>query len=439
MEGFEQTPPEGLWEAVEARLPRRRAAAFPWWWALAGAAAALLTVVLIWNPAPRVQADAVAVVDIVDQPSEVPGQPEPSEPVPVIDAEDVAPQPSGEEPVSHYVSAPKFSAVPSVSDNSDNSDNSGNAVNAEADDSKTDAADAQPDESVVDESAADESAAGETQPDKSDVADTEPDGHDAADIHQGKQDSSPESDITTTPPFDNIVPQPTVRRSKPSMSAKLIAGGLPGSASHSFNGYGVTAASTGKAVMANQSASLAPAAILSRNKPSSTDVSHSVALRVGALFNYSFSEHWGVETGLQLTNLQTRTKTTTGSVTSATDKTISYIGLPLMVVYTPLRFERLSLYTSAGPMFEYGFRSFGKQENYLGSEKVEETKFTGKESDAVFSLGLNLGAQWMVTDFGGLFLQPGLSWHLVGDGNTETFYTEHPLSFSVSAGFRFLF
>lgn len=436
MEGFEQTPPEGLWEAVEARLPRRRAAAFPWWWALAGAAAALLTVVLIWNPAPRVQADAVAVVDIVDQPSEVPGQPEPSEPVPVIDAEDVAPQPSGEEPVSHYVSAPKFSAVPSVSDNSDNS---GNAVNAEADDSKTDAADAQPVESVVDESAADESAAGETQPDKSDVADTEPDGHDAADIHKGKQDSSPESDITTPPPFDNIVPQPTVRRSKPSMSAKLIAGGLPGSASHSFNGYGVTAASTGKAVMANQSASLAPAAILSRNKPSSTDVSHSVALRVGALFNYSFSEHWGVETGLQLTNLQTRTKTTTGSVTSATDKTISYIGLPLMVVYTPLRFERLSLYTSAGPMFEYGFRSFGKQENYLGSEKVEETKFTGKESDAVFSLGLNLGAQWMVADFGGLFLQPGLSWHLVGDGSTETFYTEHPLSFSVSAGFRFLF
>ena len=160
---------------------------------------------------------------------------------------------------------------------------------------------------------------------------------------------------------------------------------------------------------------------------------------MGALFNYSFSEHWGVETGLQLTNLQTRTKTTTGSVTSATDKTISYIGLPLMVVYTPLRFERLSIYTSAGPMFEYGFRSFGKQENYLGSEKVEETKFTGKESDAVFSLGLNLGAQWMVTDFGGLFLQPGLSWHLVGDGNTETFYTEHPLSFSVSAGFRFLF
>ena len=424
MEGFEQTPPEGLWEAVESGLPRRRAAAFPWWWALAGAAAALLTVVLIWNPAPRVQADAVTVVDIVDQLSEVPGQPAPSEPVPVIDAEDVAPQPSGEGPVSHYVSAPKFSAVPSVSDNSDN------AVNAEADDSKTDAADAQPDESAVaDESAADESAAEERQPDKSDSTNNQ----------QGKQETMPKEDIATPQPFDNIVPQPTVRRSKPSMSAKLIAGGLPGSASHSFNGYGVTAASTGKAVMANQSVSSAPAAILSRNKPSTTDVSHSVALRVGALFNYSFTEHWGVETGLQLTNLQTRTKTTTGAVTSATDKTISYIGLPLMVVYTPLRFERLSLYTSAGPMFEYGFRSFGKQENYLGSEKVEETKFTGKESDAVFSLGLNLGAQWMVTDFGGLFLQPGLSWHLVGDGNTETFYTEHPLSFSVSAGFRFLF
>ena len=46
MEDFSMTPPEGLWEAVEARVQRPRAG-FPWWWALAGVAAVAAAAVLI--------------------------------------------------------------------------------------------------------------------------------------------------------------------------------------------------------------------------------------------------------------------------------------------------------------------------------------------------------------------------------------------------------
>ena len=46
---YGQTPPEGLWEAVDAKV-RKPSASFPWWWALAGAAAAVAAVLLVVRP-----------------------------------------------------------------------------------------------------------------------------------------------------------------------------------------------------------------------------------------------------------------------------------------------------------------------------------------------------------------------------------------------------
>ena len=86
-----------------------------------------------------------------------------------------------------------------------------------------------------------------------------------------------------------------------------------------------------------------------------------------------------------------------------------------------------------------GVRSFGTVESYIGEEQVGREKIGNKESDAIFSVGLNIGAQWQLADFGGLFVQPGVSWHMAGEGNTESFYTKHPLAFSLAAGFRFTF
>ena len=377
MEGYEQTPPEGLWEAVEAGIPVRRTA-FPWMWALAGVAAVALAVVLLWRPESAPAGPALAEAEKVE----------------IVTASDM---------------------------------DSSNSV----------AADAIPEPTVEAEHAVEAEPTVEAEP----AAEVAPEANPAVEAQESPETTeSPETPETpgvtesdvADKQFVTSFPSDPRPKSRPRLTASLVAGSVPGNITTTQAGYGIATAGV-------RSARMAPAALLSRNKPSETETRHSVALRVGAMFNLAFTEHWGVETGLQFTNLQTQTKSVSGSITAVKDKTVSYVGLPLLAVYTPFRLDRFSLYASAGPVFEYGFRSFGKDETYMGGERTAQVPFSGKESDFAFSLGLNIGAQWMVSTAGAIFVQPGLSWHMAGDGGLETFYTAHPLSFGVTAGVRFGF
>lgn len=393
MENYTQAPPEGLWEAVEAGLPVRTAG-FPWMWALAGVAAVVLAVVLLWRPAePSVKyAPAEAVSQLVPPSEEI-------LPLASLDQNDKG--------TTHLAQKDEETATIVLDD--------------------TDSVLSAP--SVI-QSDSEESYASE---DSLPLAPLGQNDKEAAPLGQTDEETAPVNQKDNTRPERiDIVRQKT---GGPVITASLIAGGIPGSAATTFDTYGMsTVANKGPA-----SVRMAPVALLSRNRPTTNEVRHSVAMRVGALFNLSFNEHWGVETGLQLSNLQTQTKSVTGDMTLVSDKTISYLGIPLLAVYTPVRMGKFAIYTSAGPMFEYGFRSFGKEETYIGKERITQDKIGGREQDAIWSLGLNLGAQWLIWDLGGLFIQPGLSWHVAGQGHNETFYTAHPVSFAISTGFRFTF
>ena len=403
MEGYEQMPPSGLWEAIEAGLPVRQAA-FPWMWALAGVAAVALAAVLIWHPAESpvtgpalAEADRIEIVDIPDEGA-----------VDAVEAADAV------APVSDMLAqAPAVKRVARPA-----------PVNPMTEETVVPAIDEQ--ETMLPDANEQEAAEPETGEPEVIVPET------------GKTEvNTPEVKVpeTVMPETNVLIPDAPVSRTKsaPRLTASLLAGGLPGSATSYSSGYGIAANA------APRSARMAMAPLLSRNKPSESESHYSVAMRVGAMFNLSFSEHWGIETGLQLTNLQNQTKSVTGSVTTIKDKTIAYVGIPVMAVWTPLRFDRFSLYASAGPMFEYGFRSLNKDETYIGSELEGAETYNAAESDAIFSVGMNIGAQWMVSEAGALFIQPGVSWHLAGAGNTETFYTQHPFAFGHTAGFRFGF
>lgn len=431
MEGYTQTPPDGLWEAVEAGLPGKRAA-FPWWWALAGAAAAVAAVFMLWNPSVPKQNALLADKDQVEiaVPEEV-DAPESVESLLVAD-ETALTEPRQARRSTGTLAASGRAASTGNAASSGNAVSYVSAASTGNSVSSGDAASSGDDVKVSPDNAMEPSG---NQDATVIVADTE-----SVDNKQIAADE-PVGGQENADPFASI-PEISVKKKKhtPVLTASLMAGGVPGGSVNNYTTYGMLSTVNNTYSYSDGGrASMALVPLLSRNKATDTEERHSVALRIGAIFNLSFSEHWGAETGLQLSNLQTQTKSVTGDMTAVTDKTISYLGIPLLAVYTPLRLDRFSLYTSAGPTFEYGFRSFGKQEHYINSEKLDEERISGKENDFILSLGLNLGAQWNVSEVGGLFVQPGLSWHLAGEGNNKTFYTEHPLSFAIAAGFRFTF
>ena len=419
MEGFAQTPPDGLWEAVEAELPREQVVFPSWVWGFAGVAAALFVVMLIWpkgNKKAGIDGDALAVVT---QEAEI---------QPVTDRDSVGLDdfqllPSASEAAISSDRAPvsRPSGISASSGKVALADNLQAGEVTAGDNSLEDAA-----SKVEDFSAGEVDASGEK--DSSISENTTP--AEQSSVGEIAESAAGDGNHAVLVPLER-----TKSAFRPNLTAAVLAGGIPGKAFDSYTSYGMANGVREGALSLKK----APVALLSRNKATRNEVNHSVALRVGAMVQLSLNEHWGVESGLQLSSLDTRTKSVTGNMTAATDKLTSYLGVPLLAVYTPFRVSRFALYASAGPMLEYGFRSVTAEESYIGSERVSSDKNTAREQEFIWSAGANIGAQWNLGDLGALFIQPGVSYHFAGESNQDSFYTAHPFCFAMSAGFRFTF
>lgn len=441
MSDFGETPPEGLWEAVEAGLPGR-GAAFPWWWALCGAAAAIAALLLVLRtsgPAPSgsLVAETQPSVDVAADGDEAA-------------AVDVAADGKVVAAVAGLAGAKEASGSESASraGASDGSASAsaavlevpggiGEALAVKSGDVGTLVAEAHTglaaEQAAGDGAAAAGAGSGAVSGDEAaSVA-----GQGSAETAQdgaGKRHSATDAG---TGFVSGGVPDIRIPKTfRPGLSASLVAGAFTGAPSHnSFTEYGgISSISSvpgiGRAV---------PFATLSRNKETETNVYYNMDLRVGLMIDISLTPAWGLESGVQLSRLGKTVSSSAGELSTSTESSVSYIGVPLLAVYTPLRVRSFSLYASAGPTYEYAYSETWKTSSSIGGVSVASDSGTDKIGASAWSLGINAGAQFRIGGVGALFLQPGLSWHFRSADAPESYYTVHPLAFTLSAGLRFEF
>ena len=408
---YTQAPPEGVWDAVEGHIAQKRTAApFPWWWALAGAAAALVALLIIVRPSSPDQSPSAgpAVAELTDTVVTPPAGIDTVLVNPAEPGNPVAPVNTGV-PVRSV--APKSSAAPMNSVAPVNSVAPGHrAVSGEA-----------VAEVVVEEPA--------TTPAAQDTTSRE-------EHYAVKDDINPREGLPDVfiPADRPLLALASPVRPRPNISL-VTSGALGAVPSNTIAEYGMS----GTMRMAS-SRSMSPVSLLSRNKSTVTDIKHRLVYRVGLLANVPLSRHWSVETGLQLSCLASDVVSTSGSMTSSTHTDMHYFGVPLMAVYTPWSGRHLSVYLSAGPSVEYGFRSSGNIREVIGNlAPVVRNIDKYVPGDFIWSVGANVGAQWAFGSFGALFVQPGVSWHIAGENSPESYYTANPVAFNLSGGFRILF
>lgn len=446
MSDFGETPPEGLWEAVEAGLPGR-GAAFPWWWALCGAAAAIAALLLVLRtsgPAPSgsLVAETQPSVDVVASGDKATDGGEAA-------AVDVAADGNVVAAVAGLAGAKEASGSESAS-GAGASDGSASASAAvlevpggidealavKSGDVGTLVAEAHTG-FAEEQAAGDGAAAG--------AGNGAVSGDEAASVAgQGSAETAQDGDGKRHSATDagtgfvsGGVPDIRIPKTfRPGLSASLVAGAFTGAPSHnSFTEYGgISSISSvpgiGRAV---------PFATLSRNKETETNVYYNMDLRVGLMIDISLTPAWGLESGAQLSRLGKTVSSSAGELSTSTESSVSYIGVPLLAVYTPLRVRSFSLYASAGPTYEYAYSETWKTSSSIGGVSVASDSGTDKIGASAWSLGINAGGQFRIGGVGALFLQPGLSWHFRSADAPESYYTVHPLAFTLSAGLRFEF
>ena len=155
--------------------------------------------------------------------------------------------------------------------------------------------------------------------------------------------------------------------------------------------------------------------------------------KAGLAIRCDFAPHLGVESGLSYGYHHSK-QSIGGEITGSYYRSyqLHYLGIPLKLDYTFLQRNRFDAYLSLGAEAE--ILAFGRITEVDGV-KVKSTAV--KEHPLQFSLLGAAGAEYRITPWMGLYVEPGLAWHLKPGGNLPNYYREHPWSFDLSIGLRF--
>ena len=437
MADYSQTPPEGLWEAVEPKVQRKAApAAFPWWWALAGAAAAVVAVLLLWPPtmtAPTVRqdlAEAAPKTDTLDDAAPVlPGIAQDGGSMEAVEQQDAVPADDAAKvsvPSGDSSKAGRRQVAPVVVEKAPV-----HQLIAETQRDATEKA-AETDNVTATDKASDTKKVSETDKfaDTKKASDTDK----SADTDKARDSNEIPENLDHHSPYEPpLLAQATPARA---VSLSFVGAGIPGGpASSTITEYGMSAAAR-----ADGTRSVNPmAALLSRNKTTTTTSNHKMTFRAGLMLNVPLSRHFSVETGLLYTILSSDITSVTGNIETLSQRSIYYMGVPVQAVWTPFSTRHFSCYLSAGPMVEFSFRTDWKTYGTIGGMGAGNEVGHSGQNDWLWSLGANAGVQWHPYSKGAFFLQPGVSWHIPKSGVQESFYTAQPLAFVLSAGYRIIF
>lgn len=176
--------------------------------------------------------------------------------------------------------------------------------------------------------------------------------------------------------------------------------------------------------------------IVSRNKPATTETTHSQSARITLGLKCSIDKKWGVESGITMSTLNTTVSTRSGNITRKTERQLEYMGIPLYLYYNAVEWRRFNIYLTAGPMYEFVTGIHQERVVYMNGKRISSSTDDTLQKDSIWSFNTGAGLQWNFTGHSALFVQPGFSYHFAGGNNIESYYTAHPAAFNLAIGYR---
>ena len=230
----------------------------------------------------------------------------------------------------------------------------------------------------------------------------------------------------------------SVSKTKIKVEAVVSGTGLTGrSYSYASSTGGVVAASSVATKSMSGAGGSFDFGIVSRNKPSTTETSHSASARIGfGLKVMHTGSRWGLESGIVFSTLNTLARTTAGNSIRDVHRQSEYLGIPLYLNYNAAEWRRFSIYLSAGPMYEFATGTHLEETAYMNGNRVSSSTDDTLVKDRIWSLNAGAGLQYGFTGHSSLFVQPGFSYHFSGNSSVESYYTAHPAAFNITLGYR---
>lgn len=167
-------------------------------------------------------------------------------------------------------------------------------------------------------------------------------------------------------------------------------------------------------------------------------VKHHVPVTASMTITKKLWKGLSVETGIQYSMLKSDLLTEGKSRYNA-EQRLQYLGIPLKLNYNFLQIRRFSAYASAGACFEKCISGNVNYKYMPDNEKGSNYSEKIAIKQLQYSVLASAGIKYNITDFMGIYFEPGIA-YFFDDGSTyETYRKAHPLMLSLRLGVSFDF
>lgn len=159
---------------------------------------------------------------------------------------------------------------------------------------------------------------------------------------------------------------------------------------------------------------------------------HYMPLTLTVLAHYKQSKRFGIETGISYMRLVSDfEKDTNKTITRGQLQTVHYLGIPVKGMYNFATVKGWNLYGNLGVTMGIPIHSQFNTNEY-------PREMTDTNVPWLWSLSTGVGLQYNITPHIGIFTEPSMLYYLPTRSNLETYCTEHPFTFSLPVGIKFI-
>ena len=167
-----------------------------------------------------------------------------------------------------------------------------------------------------------------------------------------------------------------------------------------------------------------------------TNVEHDQPITFGLTLRYNLSQKWDITSGLTYSMLKSQLRSGGDNYHYDDRQTLHYIGVPLNIAYNFWQSNNLSSYISAGTHVQKNIAGTLSSNYYIDEQLELNTKEKVLSNKLQWSVNSAIGIEYRVSDFIGIYAEPGIDYYFKNSSELETIYKERPFSFNLRLGVR---
>nr|MBP6176537.1 outer membrane beta-barrel protein [Fermentimonas sp.] len=170
-----------------------------------------------------------------------------------------------------------------------------------------------------------------------------------------------------------------------------------------------------------------------------TDIKHEQPITLGLTLRYNINDKWNITSGITYSLLSSKLRSQGENYYYDDNQKLHYIGVPLNIAYNFWQNNNFLGYFTAGAHMQKNVCGRLVSNYYIDNQLESTTSERITEKELQWSVNSAVGIEYRVSDYLGLYAEPGIDYYFKNSSELKTIYKDRPFSFNLRVGIRFTF